>query len=265
MAGSKYDSKGYVISRKNYLNGLQNQLISQPEKTFIYVLFTAPSKGVPSKPFYVGQAKNIKKRFANHTQIISYTAFHNKAVIAHIVGHVSDAIALKAEYSLIRRLSAAGYLLNNLQPSLNKTIFSSLAAKSLNQYIQTEHEVDHTKVIQQWKKEWHNVNEKFTEKETISSEVLDKVILTRSYVSSEARNLSKRIAGMYDSETNLSKIMFFLPPNKEEELALEELNFVFAQMKKDWLVSGNLDFNKEITFKPSYRLLAAAKAYKRKR
>lgn len=100
--------------------------------THIYVLMFNLSQA-PTKPFYVGQAKNPRNRFNNHQMLMWHFAKFGRKADVCVAGLVPDAEASKAEQDLIRLLSLAEYRL------LNSVIKDRAMSKRQERYRLREH------------------------------------------------------------------------------------------------------------------------------
>lgn len=268
----KKPKEAYTLSKKKYLGNYSNNLKAQPGRTFIYALFTNTKKGVPSRPFYIGQSRDVHQTLQKHSQIDWHFKQWKKPAIVHVIANIPDTFALKAEYGLIRRLSNKGFKLNNSEPIiLNAEKLDSLSKRSVEDYLLDISQIDWDTLFDAWQLDWkHAESKKTVSNDTtelasykIRSNLLIQAILVRKHISAEARNLSRRIASSYNEEKGTSTIVFHSKTSNHQKELLE-LEATFRQLRGDWDTKGKISLDKEMIFKPANKLVLATKAYIRK-
>lgn len=192
---------------------------SSADRTFIYMLSFNVSDEDISKPFYIGAAKNLAKRFTRHKEISWHYRNYSRPIKVTVLGSVADIDVDESLKDLKKTLVKQGFMF--FPENLNK----GRAERYLKNGNAEVYDLD----------EW---NVKFKVKTTqavtkpnknkeaavkISIQNLVDFVNSNTNLETEVLNVGLRISRSYISEEGCAKIIFDNIKNKQDAVKMQKI------------------------------------------
>lgn len=214
-----------TFSRKKY-RGLPMGFPLLPNKSYIYVLFAShANKKETNLPFHLGYIKDTTK-IERTEEVFNYQTRFSQDPVVHVILTVNDLIVEKQAIEL------------------NHILFKTFTE---NTYIRKG-----KPFTQEWDLLYQEMNSSLKVNKGIRLfPILFKNIQNRKYPTSDARKLSLELAQRFSLE-EMTSVIEFRTQQKDKQ---EQIVKTVKQLNGDWYLKEPFEFNKQLTFHISLRLL----------